>query len=831
MEQSYTIVSFDEGSPLRCAMRHIGNIETHQHDVFELDMILTGVCTVTVGQELFTAKEDDVFSIDARVPHSFAGSDCTVLTVQFEQSYFERTLPKPVHPDFICNSVIQGNSPAFTLLRRLIARLVKNNADRQTGYELRNWAMIYELMDVMYQHFRISHSEAKNMRAHRYTARMAEISRIIHENYQENLTLGDLSARVHLSAPYLSKFFEKQFGVTFFNYLTDVRLNHALEELLKTSDTIETVSANSGFPNSHAFVQAFKKEYGVLPSIYRRQTRQKKAEEIIPLRIEQHDYMAGLKKHLDGPNQEAPVPAISCRITLSAEDNRCTELKHSWKTLLSVTSANTILYSDVQNMLRKVQKEIGFRYIRFNGIVSDEMRVFSLDSAGNPVFSFTYVDKVLDFLLSIGLRPFIQISFMPEDLAKTRKKLFGYLVSEPENRKLWCQMVTALVQHMLIRYGKEEVRLWYFSVWHLPDTPSEMYGFSNAMDFYRFYQETWTAVKKCDPNLRFGTPASYYLVQPGYSNWYIPFLEWCRANSCIPDFLNFHYYDLVFHDTDGAQEAFGFQETMVLRETPDGFNNFVIQVLSERHKLGADTMPIFLTEWNNTPSQQDLLNDTCFKSCYIAKGILENYDKLDSFGYWTLTDWTGEAPEPEKMFFGGLGMFTSGGIPKASFYVFTLLRQLGTELLGRGNGWFITRKDDSYQVLLYHYRHFSHLYAMGERFDMTFTDRYTPFSPEQTLDVHLRITDVENGEYMITETSISRRAGSSFDQWIAMGAIELSNREETENLIFRSVPAISKYYASAKDNTLHLDALLDLLEVRLITISKRETWETDTAKS
>ncbi len=241
-------------------------------------------------------------------------------------------------------------------------------------------------------------------------------------------------------------------------------------------------------------------------------------------------------------------------------------------------------------------------------------------------------------------------------------------------------------------------------------------------------------------------------------------------------------------------------------------------MLGDRRKLHLEQLPIYLTEWNNTPSQQDLLNDTCFKSCYIVKGVLENYDKLDSFAYWSLTDWMGEGSQPEQMFFGGLGMFTSDGIPKASYYAFTLLRQLGDTLLGKGEGWFATRQGKSYRILLYNYRHFSHLYALGERFDMTFTDRYTPFSPEQMLDVSLTLEGLPDGEYLISEKIVSRRSSSAFDQWVAMGAIELTTKEERENLIFRSVPAISRYKVSVQNGKLPIAALLDMLEVRLIAV-------------
>lgn len=116
------------------------------------------------------------------------------------------------------------------------------------------------------------------------------------------------------------------------------------------------------------------------------------------------------------------------------------------------------------------------------------------------------------------------------------------------------------------------------------------------------------------------------------------------------------------------------------------------------------------------------------------------------------------------------------------------------------------------------YRHFSHLYALGERFDMTFTDRYTPFDPVQSLDVHLTLNNVRNGSYLVRETTVSRKSGSAFDLWVEMGAMEPDSQQELAVLEAHSIPKCSKYLAQAKNHTLELDAMLDMLEVRLITI-------------
>ena len=748
MRRNYEIANFDTHMPLRCTMHQLGYIAPHMHDYFEIDLILSGRCTLTVDGRTYHLGPEDVVSIDAHDPHELRSSDCVLICVQFEQSMFEQTLPEPKHPPFFCNSAVQGNSAAFDSIRTLVARLVKNNADQQQGYELRNWSYIYELMDVMYNNFRIDRTPTQDMQSHRYAARVSKIARLVREHHTENLSLSQLAEMVHLSAPYLSKFFDQQFGMTFLAYLTQIRLDHAVNELLSTEKIIEEVSAASGFPNSHAFVQAFKKEYGVLPSVYRRQNReQKRSKPTVPA-VEQHDYMAGLKKYLE-PSSSAvtkPVNAISCHIQLRS-DAAPQPLRHTWRNIMTVGSAADLLTVDVQAIVSRMRREIGFRYIKFSGILSDEMHVCTLGADGKPVYSFAHVDKVFDFLLGVGLKPIVQLSFMPSVLAKDpARRLFNHLVSEPASLHTWADLVRSVTTHLLQRYGEEEVRSWHFCVWSQPDTPQSLYGFSSDEAFYHFFRQTYLAVKGCSKGLSFGTPPTFYIAEKDYVNWYIPFLRWCRGNGCMPDFLTFHYYDTTLtQNAKDSQDLFGFVYSMTLRSVPDGFRDFVDQVRSEREQLGMRGTPIFLTEWNNTPSQQDLLNDTCFKSCYIAKNILENYDRLDGFGYWSLTDWMGEAPLPQQMFFGGLGLFTVSGIPKASFYALSLLRQLGDACIGKGEGWFATRQGDKYSIILYNYRHFSHLYALGERFDMTFTDRYTPFDPVQSLDAHITLSDVKNG--------------------------------------------------------------------------------------
>lgn len=203
-----------------------------------------------------------------------------------------------------------------------------------------------------------------------------------------------------------------------------------------------------------------------------------------------------------------------------------------------------------------------------------------------------------------------------------------------------------------------------------------------------------------------------------------------------------------------------------------------------------------------------------------CKNILENYDRLDSFTYQALTDLMADDALPNKLFFGGLGLFTVNGIPKASYYAYTLLRQLGDQFLGRGDGYFITRKHNSYQIMLYNYKHFNYLYANGERFDMTETDRYTVFADSDPVTIELCLSNIPQGTYKISETYVNRTHGSSYDQWVSMGGLELTTPYEFDLLKKASSPGFhQKLMHIASDETLRLNAELELLEIRLIQIT------------
>ena len=380
----------------------------------------------------------------------------------------------------------------------------------------------------------------------------------------------------------------------------------------------------------------------------------------------------------------------------------------------------------------------------------------------------------------------------------------------------WKDLIAALTNHLIERYGFNKVKDWLFCCWNEPDTSVNLFGFQNDEEYYELYKATYETVKAIDKRLSFGSPSlliSYNINQ----QWCKRYIDWCTQNNCLPDFMNIHYYDNDFSDEsfEGHRPAHPLHSR--LKRDENSFSKCIVKTKNMFESWGIGNLPIYLTEWNLTVSHRNLLNDTCFKSCYLAKNLLENYDELDSFGYWVLTDMIEETLPSKEQFHGGLGLYTYSGIKKPHYYTFRFLNNLGNRLIAKGNGYFITKSHRKIQIIAYNYEHFNHLFAQGETFDMQFTERYTPFNKLGVMELSLELCDLKTDLCTVREHIVNQTFGSAFDEWIRMGAQPLSTND-IDYLKSVSVPKLYVRKEIVENNTITYNASLEPLEIRFIEI-------------
>ena len=821
------LVMLPRSVPARVVLVDTDGTAPARRDEAQLLFVVHGHPLVIVDDEESALGPEDVLFVNPRSQtHIESNEPVQLIAVRFDM---HRLAPSLDDMKFRVNSSTMGNRSAYRPLIHLLARIIKANGTENDEGRFLTMALVYAMLDELVQRFVASPAESTPA-SDKHRARLRGLLRYIDEHYAEALTLNHVAAHEHLSAPYLSAFFKEHVGMTFSDYYNKLRLDRAVDDLMTTDESVEVVARRNGFRDPRAFVKLFKVNYGVLPSQYRRAGQGADAQQHdrlaagdavpdTPLRV-LAQYLPADSSLDDGATTEVEPPTKVLAVDSVDVSAPGRALRHSHRKVTTVGRAKELLYEEVRDMLRMWQRDVGFEYVKFHGLFADDMHVYREDRDGRPSYSFVLVDKVIDFLLSLGLKPFVELSFMPQALASIPDRTVysaPFNVSPPQSLDGWVALVDAFMAHVIERYSYEAVSSWLFSVWNEPDTGPTLFGFDDDSEFRRFYQATHGAVKRFGRDLQFGSPAMLVSYAQN-KDWLLGFLGFARDQHCMPDFLTIHFYDNDFGWDSLPEHAPGQPSSSRLNKDQDTFSKTIRQLKLLLKDMGL-RCPVYLTEWNLTVSHRDLLNDTTFKSCYLAKNLLENYDELDAFAYWTLTDFIEELQPSEDMFHGGLGLLTYNGVKKPHYHFFAALDRLGDRLLTSGDGYFVTARDGAVQIVLYNYEHFSHLFASGERYDMTYLERYAPFSEQGRMDFSIDLVGLSEARYRVRESVINAEHGSAFDTWIRMGAPSM-DPECVDYIREVSVPQMVVNDMDV-EGELTISAVLEPLEVRLIELIPR----------
>jgi len=368
--------------------------------------------------------------------------------------------------------------------------------------------------------------------------------------------------------------------------------------------------------------------------------------------------------------------------------------KTVWRKCIGAGRANEGLRADWQEQLRLVKKECGFEYIRMHGLLHDDMGVYFEDKKGNPVYNWQYIDKLYDFLLEIGIKPFVELSFMPKALASGTNTCFWWKgnVTPPKSYEKWYDFIKALTQHFTERYGQEEVKTWYFEVWNEPNLK---YFFTGSMEeYFKLYDYTAKSVKSVSVDYRVGGPAT------AGNAWVTEMIEYCAKNNCPIDFISTHDYAVK----KGLVDENGFTPRILIADPKAITNN----VLRSYQKIKQSTMPnleLHYTEWSTSPTSEDPIHDSYHSAAFILDKIKGTENAANSMSYWVFTDIFEEAGIRATPFHGGFGLLNYQGIKKPAFFAYQFLNQLGeTELVNSDSAsWVCKSKNGNIQALLWNF--------------------------------------------------------------------------------------------------------------------------------
>jgi xylan 1,4-beta-xylosidase len=333
------------------------------------------------------------------------------------------------------------------------------------------------------------------------------------------------------------------------------------------------------------------------------------------------------------------------------------ELERPWEPMIGSEHLSYMLSQDrtggrvigpeVREALRIAHDELGVRAVRAHAILCDDLGVYT-ESGGRAVHDFSGVDRVYDQLMEIGLRPVVELSFMPRDLASDPGKTvfsYGAIISPPRDWDRWADLVRDLAAHLTERYGRDEVvSRWAFEVWNEPNL--EVFWSGTPEEYFRLYDVSARAVKSVHPDLRVGGPSS------AAAGWIGELLGHLEGSDLPLDFLSTHVYGNVPLDLRPVLASFG--------------------------RPGA---PIWWTEWGTTPTHFHHVGDTVFAAAFLLRGMASALGRIEALSHWVASDHFEELGRPPELFHGGFGLLSVGNLRKPRYWAMALLGRLGRSRL------------------------------------------------------------------------------------------------------------------------------------------------------
>ena len=338
---------------------------------------------------------------------------------------------------------------------------------------------------------------------------------------------------------------------------------------------------------------------------------------------------------------------------------------HFWEEMFGSGRAILSLRQSYRDDLAAVHAATGVKYIRFHAILHDELGVYDEDRHGNPVYNFNYIDQVYDGLRAAGVRPVVELSFMPKKLAFNPDALhpFWYKqnVSPPKDIKLWNDLMTALARHLVERYGIDEVAQWYFEVWNEPNIDF-WGGVPRGETYFDLYANTARSLKAVSARLRVGGPAT------AAAAWIPQFLAFCARNHVPVDFVSTHGYA-----DEPVKRLLGTDEVIA---PEDRVAAVVAKVRRQIDSSPTPHLPLLWTEWNVYPAHD--ARETPYVGPALANTIRASDGNVDYLSFWTFSE-VFEEGGPARAPFTQFGIRAMGGINKPAFYDFALLHKLGEQ--------------------------------------------------------------------------------------------------------------------------------------------------------
>ncbi len=422
------------------------------------------------------------------------------------------------------------------------------------------------------------------------------------------------------------------------------------------------------------------------------------------------------------------------------------------------------MHAEVYRQMAIAHQLCGIAFIRFHGLLDDDMHVVQRAADGRMVYRWQKIDQLYANILHAGLRPMVELSFMPTALASGKATIFFYRgnITPPADITRWRSLIRALVSHLEMRFGRREVRSWYFEVWNEPNGMLKPGGFKT---YFKMFAAADRAIKSVDPQIRVGGPATAGL------GWISRFIARCRQRRLPVDFISTHTYGGGPHKWPGLK-----REGLRVAANPHAIAGGISWTRQRIQKSAMPRLPLVITEWGPSYSARDAVHDTYFQAVWLIEQLHAMKHPPAIMSYWALSDIFEEDGPQVYPFEGGFGIFNPQGIKKPTFFALQYLNELrGRKINTHDPNSIAVVRRGGIALLAWNY----HWPRQTSR-DDDFYSRPQPSAPARTIS--LNISHLHPGKYRLRIYAVGYRHNDAYTLYQHWGRPDKLSRTQLQTL-------------------------------------------------
>lgn len=723
--------------------------------------ILKGNASIDIDGKIYEAKEDDVVVINADesfkvriIDNSIVG--CFII----DRSRFNKLI-KNKDCSFMCNSMIENNEN-YDILRNKLKNILNKLIDTGDYKNIYIYKLYYDMLIFLLNNFCNKIISSEND----INSRINSILNYIEDNYNYPLNLRDISKEFFLTPEYFAKYFKESTGKTFLNYLNEIRIKYAIEDLINTKNTILKVSLDNGFPNVASFNKYFKEIYGISPSLYRKENKRKDdigdTFDVLNI-LENIDFYEDDNKNI---------------ININVDTNNEFKLDEYWKEIIGGGSIELLSDSNVQKQIIDIKEQLGFKYLR---IVFDNNKYIN----DNNIY---HIEKIFDFLVCNGFKLFI---------------VFEYRMIEDKNKFL--KYIRDIIKSCANRYSIKSVRNWRFELFYDSDFESD-----RDDRYFEIFKDISEQLKRFDIKTDLMGPGLLLSLDGKNLDNYLKKYKRYDINSSV---ITFSAMPCTLGKTQNDVFINRLTDRYYIRTQIDLANKII-----KENNLYFDE--VIISKWVDSLSNNNIINDSCYEGANIVNNILNCYGRISAICYYQSLDILCDKNNSNSVISGLPGLISKDGIKKPSYYSYKFLNNILSKYVYKDEYCIIGVNDiKNYQIVCHNCKKLNYKYFTEDENKLRIEDISEYYDDKDKVTLAFKLSNVKNGEYIIKYRKVNEEFGSVQDniKKIKIDDIEIGP-SEIEYLKDISIPSIKLEEKIVENTELEFIYVLEPNEIAYIHI-------------